>query len=570
MNASPPEQNRSLARGMRAPRALVVDDEADLRELLELTLVGMGLDVDCAADLASARRLLASGSYALCLTDMRLPDGDGLSLVTLIGAEHPDTPVAVITAFGSAESAVAALKAGAFDYLSKPVGLDALRALVRSALRLSAAADGAAADGAAADGAAADGAAADPPPAPAVEAPRAAPLRPPSFDATPAARIVPASGAGARAAPGAGGLLLGASPAIETVRASIARLARSMAPVAITGESGSGKELAARLIHRLGSRANQPFVAVNCGAIPENLMESEFFGHKRGAFTGADQDRTGFFQAADGGTLFLDEVADLPLSMQVKLLRAIQERCVRRVGHTAEEPVDVRIVSATHQDLARCVAAGRFRQDLYYRLNVIELRMPPLRERLEDVGVLADSVLARLAMRAGLQVAPRLSSVTLRYLQSYGFPGNVRELENILERALAFSNGEVVNVEDLGLRPAGHEASENERADADDALEADDGAAPVGTAGRASGSGAEPALGAASDGPATAGRITQGASALSDDGIPESLPDYLDAVERDAILRALDCTRHNRTAAARLLGISFRALRYRMQRLGIG
>ena len=550
MNASPPEQNRSLARGLRAPRVLVVDDEADLRELLELTLVGMGLDVDCAADLASARRLLASGRYALCLTDMRLPDGDGLSLVTLIGTEHPDTPVAVITAFGSAESAVAALKAGAFDYLSKPVGLDALRALVRSALSLSASAEGPAAD---------------PSLVPAAEALRVAPQRPPSFDATPAARIVP--GAGARAVPGAGGLLLGGSPAIETVRASIARLARSMAPVAITGESGSGKELAARLIHRLGSRANQPFVAVNCGAIPENLMESEFFGHKRGAFTGADQDRTGFFQAADGGTLFLDEVADLPLSMQVKLLRAIQERCVRRVGYTAEEPVDVRIVSATHQDLARCVAAGRFRQDLYYRLNVIELRMPALRERLEDVGVLADAVLARLATRAGLQVAPRLSSVTLRYLQSYGFPGNVRELENILERALAFSNGEVLNVEDLGLRPVGHEPSENERADADDAQDVNERVDPIGAG--ASGA-AEPAAGAAGERRAAATQLAQRASTLSDDGIPESLPDYLDAVERDAILRALERTRHNRTAAARLLGISFRALRYRMQRLGIG
>jgi len=400
---------------------------------------------------------------------------------------------------------------------------------------------------------------------PAAEAPRVAPQRPPSFDATPAARIVP--GAGVRAVPGAGGLLLGVSPAIETVRASIARLARSMAPVAITGESGSGKELAARLIHRLGSRANQPFVAVNCGAIPENLMESEFFGHKRGAFTGADQDRTGFFQAADGGTLFLDEVADLPLSMQVKLLRAIQERCVRRVGHTAEEPVDVRIVSATHQDLARCVAAGRFRQDLYYRLNVIELRMPALRERLEDVGVLADAVLARLATRAGLQVAPRLSSVTLRYLQSYGFPGNVRELENILERALAFSNGEVLNVEDLGLRPVGHEPSENERADADDAQDVNERVDPIGAG--ASGA-AEPAAGAAGERRAAATQLAQRASTLSDDGIPESLPDYLDAVERDAILRALERTRHNRTAAARLLGISFRALRYRMQRLGIG
>jgi two-component system response regulator PilR (NtrC family) len=558
MNASPPEQNRSLARGLRAPRVLVVDDEADLRELLELTLVGMGLDVDCAADLASAQRLLASGRYALCLTDMRLPDGDGLSLVTLIGTEHSDTPVAVITAFGSAESAVAALKAGAFDYLSKPVGLDALRALVRSALSLSAAAEGPVADPSLVP-------AADPSRVPAAEAPRVAPQRPPSFDATPAARIAP--GAGARAVPGAGGLLLGVSPAIETVRASIARLARSMAPVAITGESGSGKELAARLIHRLGSRANQPFVAVNCGAIPENLMESEFFGHKRGAFTGADQDRTGFFQAADGGTLFLDEVADLPLSMQVKLLRAIQERCVRRVGYTAEEPVDVRIVSATHQDLARCVAAGRFRQDLYYRLNVIELRMPALRERLEDVGVLADAVLARLATRAGLQVAPRLSSVTLRYLQSYGFPGNVRELENILERALAFSNGEVLNVEDLGLRPVGHEPSENERADAGDAQDANERVDPIGAG--ASGA-AEPTAGAAGEGRAAATQLAQRASTLSDDGIPESLPDYLDAVERDAILRALERTRHNRTAAARLLGISFRALRYRMQRLGIG
>ncbi|RPH45590.1 MAG: sigma-54-dependent Fis family transcriptional regulator [Burkholderiales bacterium] len=554
----PPEQNRTLARGLRAPRALVVDDEADLRELLELTLVGMGLDVDCAADLASARRLLASGRYALCLTDMRLPDGDGLSLVAQIGADHPDTPVAVITAYGSAESAVAALKAGAFDYLSKPVGLDALRALVRSALSLSASA--------------AVEVAVPPPPARAAEAPRPATARAPSFDATPAARIVPTPAT--PPAPAAGGLLLGVSPAIEAVRASIARLARSMAPVAITGESGSGKELAARAIHRLGSRALQPFVAVNCGAIPENLMESEFFGHKRGAFTGADQDRTGFFQAADGGTLFLDEVADLPLSMQVKLLRAIQERCVRRVGATVEEPVDVRIVSATHQDLARCVAAGRFRQDLYYRLNVIELRMPPLRERLEDVGVLAESVLVRLATRAGLPVTPRLSSVTLRYLQSYGFPGNVRELENILERALAFSNGEVVNVEDLGLRPAGREASENEPADEIGGADEDrDEADAKGVAAQAGGRAA--ALEGAGGGMDAAGGRPRPVDAsvapkLSDDGIPESLPDYLDAVERDAILRALERTRHNRTAAARLLGISFRALRYRMQRLGIG
>ena len=511
------DPQRPVPRGARPPRVLVVDDEADLRELLELTLVGMGLDVDCAADLAAARALLAAHRYALCLTDMRLPDGDGLSLVAEIGAAHPDTAVAVITAHGSAENAVAALKAGAFDYLAKPVGLDALRALVRSALQVPPAAEprGAAARADAPTGA----------PRPGVASPG------PRGDAAPAEPAPAAAGAE----------LLGVSPAIEGVRASIARLARSMAPVAITGESGSGKELAARLIHRSSNRARRPFVAVNCGAIPETLMESEFFGYRRGAFTGADQDRTGFFQAADGGTLFLDEVADLPLSMQVKLLRAIQERSVRRVGATQEEPVDVRIVSATHQDLERCVAAGRFRQDLYYRLNVIELRMPPLRERGEDVEVLAQAVLERLAARAGLPAPPRLASVTLRYLRSYGFPGNVRELENVLERALAFSNGEVINVEDLGLRPAIADATASEPALGDDG---------------------EPAP-ARPDGPP--GQRAR----LAEDGVPESLPEYLDAIERQAILRALERTRHNRTAAARRLGISFRALRYRMQRLGI-
>jgi two-component system response regulator PilR (NtrC family) len=540
---------RPLGRGLRAPRALVVDDESDLRELLELTLVGMGLDVDCAPDLASARRLLAGGRYALCLTDMRLPDGDGLSLVVEIAAAHPATPVAVITAYGSAENAVAVLKAGAFDYLSKPVSLEALRALVRSALRLSGAAAPFGAEPAAPPEAGPGGGGrqalavgpGDGPghgpedlrmPAPAGDAPAADPAT--ALPVEPASRPAPAGGAPAD-------LLIGVSPPIASVRASIARLARSMAPVSITGESGSGKELAARLIHRLGSRAAQPFVAVNCGAIPEALMESEFFGYRRGAFTGADRDRAGFFQAADGGTLFLDEVADLPLSMQVKLLRAIQERSVRRVGSTTEEPVDVRIVSATHQDLGKCVAAGRFRQDLFYRLNVIELRMPPLRERREDVGVLAEALLARLAARAGLPAAPRLSSVTLRYLQSYAFPGNVRELENILERALAFSNAEVINVEDLGLRPATLEAAPTERA-LDEVRPSPD-EDPV----------------APAPGPRA-----------GDDGVPESLPDYLDALERDAILRALERTRHNRTAAARMLGISFRALRYRMQRLGIG
>jgi len=542
---APADPARLLARGLRAPRVLVVDDEADLLELLELTLVGMGLDVDCASDLASARRLLAAQRYSLCLTDMRLPDGDGLSLVAEIGASFPDTPVAVITAYGSAENAVAALKAGAFDYLSKPVGLEALRAMVRSAVGLIAnPAQGGAAPGLRATGAS--------------SVAEAGGERPDRGARGVAVRGAPRDGGGRLSgamdaapdpmlgeAPGmppadAAGSLLGVSPAIEAVRATIARLARSMAPVAITGESGSGKELAARAIHRQGGRAHQPFVPVNCGAIPETLMESEFFGHRRGAFTGADQDRGGFFQAADGGTLFLDEVADLPLSMQVKLLRAIQERRVRRVGATTEEPVDVRIVSATHQDLARCVAAGRFRQDLYYRLNVIELRLPPLRERREDVGVLAEALLARLAARAGLTAPPRLSSVALRYLAGYAFPGNVRELENILERALAFSNGEVVNVEDLGLQPMLADPPDDPPAAEPPALRQEDVPQDTGAGAR-----------------------------LSEDGIPESLPDYLDAVERDAILRALEKTQHNRTAASRLLGVSFRALRHRMQRLGI-
>jgi two-component system response regulator PilR (NtrC family) len=485
-----PEPNAGAARSQRAPRVLVVDDEADLRELIELTLVGMGLDVDCAADLGEARRLLARQSYALCLTDMRLPDGVGLELLELIGRQHLLTPVAVITAYGSAENAVAALKAGAFDYLSKPVALDSLRNLVRAAIQ-----------------------------APS-EAPAQGDERPAPDDPTRE--------------------LLGESDAIREVRATIARLARSMAPVAITGESGSGKELAARLVHLCGARARQPFVAVNCGAIPEALMEAEFFGHRKGAFTGADQERDGFFQAASGGTLFLDEVADLPLPMQVKLLRAIQEKRVRKVGATTEEPVDARIISATHQDLAQCVAAGRFRQDLYYRLNVIELKLPPLRERPTDVPVLAEAILARLAARAGLAQPPRLASVTSKYLCSYAFPGNVRELENILERALAFSNGEVINVEDLGLRPVVSDATENERA----------GDERSGTPAGAPGAGPR-------------------AVRLGEDGIPESLPDYLDHIEREAIQRALEKTRFNRTAAARLLGITFRALRYRMQRLGI-
>jgi len=443
---------------------LVVDDEADIRELLSMTLTKMGLIVDAAGTGFDAEQLLQKHRYDLCLTDMRLPDGDGLGLLEHVGRHYPHTPVAVITAFGSAENAVAALKAGAFDYIAKPVALNQLRALVQSALKLA-----------------------------------------------------PSSGSPRRsAAQGEGGEsavpeLLGDSPLMQQTRAIIAKLARSQAPIHVRGESGSGKELAARLIHLNGPRREGPFVPVNCGAIPETLMESEFFGYRKGAFTGAEADRDGFFQAARGGTLFLDEVAELPVSMQVKLLRAIQEKKVRKVGSTQEEAADVRIISATHQNLSECVEAGKFRQDLYYRLNVIELRMPALREIAEDIPLLAAAILARLDGSAPERPA-RLTDSALRALAAYPFPGNVRELENVLERALALTVTDEIEEADLQLNPTVASAS---------------GAAPM------------------------------------------NLQDHLDRVEREAILDALEKTRYNRTAAAKLLGITFRALRYRMGRLGL-
>ena len=388
----------SVSRNERRPRSelkrvLVVDDEADIRELIDLTLLRMGLTAVCAGSVAEARAALASHDFQLCLTDMRLPDGDGLDIVRHIGEAYAHLPVAVITAYGSAENAVAALKAGAFDYLAKPIGLEQLRNLVQAALRL------------------------------------------------------PGTEEAVGTAEQEGPELLGASPAMQQVRAMIEKLARSQAPVYISGESGSGKEVAARLIHARSARSAGPFVPVNCGAIPENLMESAFFGYRKGAFTGADSDRDGFFQAAHGGTLFLDEAADLPLSMQVKLLRAIQEKKVRKVGQVSEEPVDLRILCATHRNLRECVESGKFRQDLYYRLNVIELRMPPLRERSEDIEALAGRILKRLAGPEH----PLLSAQALVGLMAYAFPGNVRELENILERATALCAEGVILPEDLQL-----------------------------------------------------------------------------------------------------------------------
>ena len=454
--------------------ALVVDDERDIRELLVLTLGRMGLRISTAANLAEARELLASNPYDLCITDMRLPDGNGIELVTEIAQHYPRTPVAMITAFGSMDLAVEALKAGAFDFVSKPVDIAVLRGLVKHALELN-------------------------------NSERAAP---------------------ATLAPEQAARLLGESPAMDGLRATIAKVARSQAPVYILGESGVGKELVARTIHDQSARAAGPFVPVNCGAIPSELMESEFFGHKKGSFSGAHADKPGLFQAAHGGTLFLDEVAELPLQMQVKLLRAIQEKSIRPVGAATEVPVDVRILSATHKDLGELVEDGRFRHDLYYRINVIELRVPPLRERRSDLPALAASILARLARTHG-RPTPLLAPSALEALAQYHFPGNVRELENILERALALAEEDRIGASDLRLPQhaprfgAGNAAATQEEAVVD--LPAGNGA----------------------------------------------LPSYIEQMERTAIQKALEENRWNKTRTAAQLGITFRALRYKLKKLGM-
>lgn len=443
-------------------RALIVDDEPDIRELLEITLARMDIACRSAADLQAARDWLKREAFDLCLTDMRLPDGNGIDLVRHIQATSPELPVAVITAHGNMESAIEALKAGAFDFVSKPVDLHMLRDLVSTALKV------------------------DRRPAPEKPADRTASL-------------------------------LGVSAAIRQTRQTISKLARSQAPVYISGESGAGKELAARLIHENGPRADKPFVPVNCGAIPAELVESEFFGHVKGSFTGATRDKQGLFQAADGGTLFLDEVADLPLDMQVKLLRAIQEKAVRPVGSHQEIPVNVRILSATHKNLHQLVEAGQFRQDLYFRINVIELHMPALRERPEDIPLLVEHFLRKIARDWGTDV-PRLDAAALGALKAYSFPGNVRELENILERAMTLCENNRITEADLRLTRGGELAS---------------GEFPQ---------------------PDLAGR---------------DLETALCHTEKEAILRALEQTRYNKTAAARLLGLTFRQLRYRIKKYGI-
>ena len=443
---------------MANPRALIVDDEPDLCELLSLTLARMNVDSSAVHDLAAARtELQGRKSFALCLTDLRLPDGDGLELVEWIQTHAPELPVAVITAHGHVEAAVRALKLGAFDFVSKPLDVPDLRKLVNQALKLSK-------------------------------------DRRLSDDHR---------------------RLLGDSEPMQRLRALISRVARSQAPVHITGESGTGKELVARLIHESGPRKDEPFVPVSCGAIPSELMESELFGHRKGSFTGAVADKPGLVQAAEGGTLFLDEVADLPFPMQVKLLRLIQEKAARPVGEQHEQPVDVRILSATHRDLGELVAAGRFREDLYYRINVIEMRVPALRERLIDVPGLASAITSRFATRMGM-APPAISDEAMELLATHDYPGNVRELENVIERALTLCDGGTIQADDIELRGSPSQFEET----------------------------VPPHR-------------------------PGTLPDRLEDIERASIVRALEEARFNKTAAARALGISFRALRYRIKKLGI-
>ena len=444
-------------------KCLIVDDETDIRELLTMTLERMDIEIYSASGVEDAKTLLKQHQYSLCLTDMQMPDGTGLDLVNYISEFYAGLPVAVITAHASADNAVCALKAGAFDYLSKPISLKQLRPVIEFALKL-----------------------------------------PAQFNASNANTLE----------------MIGDSEPIQYVRNMIAKLARSQAPVYISGESGSGKELAAKLIHQNSSRVEGAFIAVNCGAIPENLMECEFFGYKKGAFTGANQDKQGLFQAASGGTLFLDEVADLPLAMQVKLLRAIQEKKVRMVGGTSEEAVDVRIMSATHKNLSEMMDSGLFRQDLYYRLNVIQLKMPALRDRPSDIPLLAKLLMAKLC--AGMSiVAPQIDNTTQTYISKLPFPGNVRELENMLERALAMCNGKIITIQDLLHN---------------DALE----------------------LGA-----------PKKHTFDPNQTLELSLSDYLADIEKRAIVNALSKANNNKTAAAKLLGVSFRTLRYRLSKLGL-
>jgi two-component system response regulator PilR (NtrC family) len=447
-------------------RVLIVDDEPDILNLLSITVKRMGLSPTTVDSITDAKKELSNSDYQLCLTDMRLPDGSGMDLVRYIQEQCPQTPAVMITAYGSMDVAIEAMKNGAFDFLSKPVDLEKLRSIITNAIRL-------------------------------------------EHDATDVSQE--------NIAPN----ILGNSESIQRLKKQIAKVARSHAPVFIYGESGSGKELVARAVHQMGPRSEQPFIAVNCGAIPSELMESEFFGHKKGAFTGATANKEGFFQAAHGGTLFLDEVADLPLVMQVKLLRAIQENTVRPVGSENEIPVDVRILSASHKDLQHEVEEKNFREDLFYRLDVISLEVPPLRERLEDVTLLSEHLLNKLTDELNL-ASIQLGNSALKALSNYHFPGNVRELENILQRASTLADGPTIEAHDLNLKVQVKHTAQNVSTQSNHSL------APG-----------------------------------------QTLEDYLESIEREILTRTLEACRWNKTAAAEQLGMSFRSIRYRLKKLGI-
>jgi two-component system response regulator PilR (NtrC family) len=511
VNAGPAGATGSTT-AVHASSVLVVDDEPDLLTLYELTLLREGLEVETAATVAQAREMLQARVFRAVISDMRLPDGTGLDLLRWLEDSGRPEKVIVVTAYGSPENAVTALKAGAFDYLTKPVDLRQFRAVVASAMGRT----------------------------------RATPPPPPT-DA------LPADGRGDPLR-----RLVGSSDAMAHVRGLVEKVARSMAPVLVQGESGTGKELVARAIHDVSARAGQPFVAVNCGAIPETLLEAEFFGVRKGAFTGANADRDGFFQAANGGTLFLDEIGDLPFAMQSKLLRAIQERAVRAIGATTEQTMNVRIVSATHKDLASEVQAGRFRQDLFYRLNVIDIKVPPLRDRLADLPAIADALLARLAREAGVSPPPRLATDARALLARYAFPGNVRELENLLHRAVALSDGEAIRPVDLALPEA-------LLADATTSAAAGDPDARVIAAVVVDHSRDDLTVAEAMGALAQVGVAPPAAQ----EPVPDDLVRYLDEVERTILVRALERQNFNRTAAGASLGLSLRQMRYRMARLGI-
>ncbi len=527
---------------------LVVDDEPDLRTLYELTLLREGYDIETAGTVEDAKLHLKDRVYSAVITDMRLPDGTGLELLRWLEDNGRREKAIVITAYGSAENAVEALKAGAYDYLTKPVDLKQFRAVVASSLgrgpatvptmvpsslpkelaAVSAPTPSAQPESASHQAAAL---------AAVVNAARASKIAPP------AAAAIPESAALRRMA--------GDSPSMQQVRELIEKVARSMAPVLVSGESGTGKELVARAIHEVSPRHAQPFIAVNCSAIPEQLLEAEFFGYRKGAFTGAMEDREGFFQAANGGTLFLDEIGELPLSMQSKLLRAIQERSVRPVGAMNELSVNVRLLSATHKDLGAEVQAGQFRQDLYYRLNVIQICVPPLRERTVDLRLISERVLERIARDANVLPAPILTRDALVHLARYPFPGNVRELENLLHRAVALTGGETIDVFDLGLPEAVFTDTAAQELDLITSNTRFDVASLESLAA-----------------PAPA-QLPPASFAASEPTLPDDLARHLDDVERDILVRALEHYRYNRTAAGASLGLSLRQMRYRMARLSV-